>query len=75
MEALILHKAVAEPFLHKAVAEPYFAEFSPKHNGWCVFRRKGDLFVEFHAGAFHERATAQSEAKRLNDLAPNGTGE
>lgn len=48
-------------------AEPYYAEFSVKHNGWCVFRRKSELLCEFHAGAFNEAAMAKSEAKRLND--------
>lgn len=52
-------------------AEHYYADFSHKHNGWCVFKRKSELFSEFQAGAFSERAAAQSEAKRLNDLAPN----
>lgn len=53
------------------MTEPYFIDFSHKHNGWCVFKRKGELFSEFQAGAFSERAAAQSEAKRLNDLAAN----
>ena len=52
-------------------ADHYYADFSHKHNGWCVFKRKSEMFSEFQAGAFSERAAAQSEAKRLNDLVPN----
>lgn len=53
----------------KAQSIEYVACYSDQYAGWCVFKKKHwALFIEYHAGAFREPATARSEAKRLNDL-------
>ncbi|ACV36806.1 hypothetical protein CAP2UW1_3549 [Candidatus Accumulibacter phosphatis] len=49
----------------------FVAGFSRERNGWCVFRLIDDLAMTYHAGPFSERAAAESEAKRINDMTPN----
>jgi len=52
----------------------YFAEHSLTRNGWCIFTNDVDVeIIDYWAGPFSERAVAESEAERLNDLV--GTGE
>jgi hypothetical protein len=46
----------------------YVAVYSIAHVGWCVFRLIDALTMKFHAGAFSERAVADSECMRLNEL-------
>ena len=49
----------------------FVAAFNVDRNGWCVFRLIDDLTMTYHAGPFSERAGAESEARRLNDMTPN----
>lgn len=46
-------------------------DYSIERIGWCVYQRESSLEMRFHAGPFSEKAAAESESQRLNDLVRN----